>query len=315
MRASLRTPSFLVLLPLFVACGGDDTPEPEAADPAEDTVTAAAAAPDAPGILVEGFSGPESALHDAELDLYFVSNINGVPDAKDGNGFISRVSPAGEIIELRWIDGAADGVTLNAPKGLGLLGDTLVVTDIDVVRLFDRRSGEPLGEWPVDGASFLNDVAVASDGTIYISDMGVRFEGSERVDTGTSGIHAFAGDGSRRSIDTGDLVGINGLAASDGRLYGVTNGTGRVFMIDGGTLSDLPELPGLGLDGVLVVPEGLVISDWDTETIYLLRENGSLGTIARNITSPADIGIDRRRGRLLVPGLMTNRLLLAPLPE
>lgn len=314
MRDFLRltTVSFAALT--LLACGGDSdqADEPTVRVPA--AVTAATETDDR-GITVEGFSNPESALHDAQADVYLVSNLNGPPAAKDGNGFISRVSPDGEILELRWIDGTDEDVTLHAPKGMGLLGDTLIVADIDHVRLFDRVSGDPIDAWAVDGATFLNDVTVAPDGTTYVSDTGVRFEGEQSEDTGTSGIHAFGADGSRRTIDTGDLTGINGLAAVGSRLYGVSYGTGRIFLIEGGTLSDLPELPGLGLDGIVVTDRGLLISDRDTETVYLLRDNGSVSAVVRNVTSPADIGVDRRRNRLLIPGLTTGQLLLAPLGD
>jgi len=90
-------------------------------------------------------------------------------------------------------------------------------------------------------------------------------------------------------------------------------GTGKVFLIENGVLSELPELPGLNLDGLIVMDDGLLVSDWDTETVYLLRENGSISAVVRNVTSPADIGIDRRRNRLLIPGLTTGQVLLAPL--
>ena len=33
---------------------------------------------------------PESVRYDADLDVFFVSNINGNPSEKDGNGFIAR---------------------------------------------------------------------------------------------------------------------------------------------------------------------------------------------------------------------------------
>lgn len=314
MRDFLRMWMLAFVVSAVAGCAddsdGDDQPAAESS--AAETVPSTAADQ---GITVDGFSGPESALHDPAADVYLVSNLDGQPAAKDGNGFISRVSPGGEIVDLRWIDGASDDVTLHAPKGLGLLGDTLIVADIDRVRLFDRVSGAPIGDWPVDGASFLNDVTVSPSGTIYVSDSGVRFEDGEPEDTGTSGIHAFARDGSRRTVDTGDLTGINGLAAAGSRLYGVSFGSGRIFVIEDGTLSDLPELPGLGLDGIVVSDHGLLISDWDTETVYLLRENGSISAVVRNVTSPADIGADRSRDRLLIPGLTTDQLLLAPLEQ
>jgi hypothetical protein len=304
----------VLIVPVLFGCADDSEVDDvsEAVAPGGEAAISPVAGP---GVTVDGFSEPESALHDPAADVYLVSNVNGPVAAKDGNGFISRVSPAGEILDLRWIDGATDGVTLHAPKGMGLLGDTLIVADIDYVRLFDRVSGEPIDDWAVDGATFLNDVAVSPGGTIYVSDTGVRFDGEEPEDSGTSGIHAFSGDGSRRTVDTGDLTGINGLAASGRRLYGVSYGSGRIFVIEDGTLSELPELPGLGLDGIVVSQHGLLISDWDTETVYLLRENGSVSAVVRNVPSPADIGADRSRDRLLIPRLTTGQLLLAPLDQ
>ena len=38
---------------------------------------------------IEGFKTPESVKWDSTQDVYFVSNINGAPNAKDGNGYIS----------------------------------------------------------------------------------------------------------------------------------------------------------------------------------------------------------------------------------
>lgn len=314
MPGHLRKLLFLVLLSCVGACGDRPGSTDQAADGASAEGGEMGRA-DLTGVVVTGFSGPESVLHDTRADLYLVSNINGNPQEKDANGFISRVSTSGELLELRWIDGDAEGVTLNAPKGMGLFGDTLFVSDIDAVRLFDRRSGAPLGEWRVDGASFLNDIAVGPNGTVYVSDSGVRFGDGSREDTGTSGIHAFAPDGSRRTIGTEGVAGINGITVANGLLYGVASfGSGRIFAIENGTLADLPELPGLSLDGVEAVDDGLLISDWDTSSVYLLRENGSISTVVSNVTSPADIGVDRRRDRVLVPGLTTDQVLFAPLP-
>src|SRR5881296_227339 len=92
---------------------------------------------------VEGFLTPESVLHDTAQDVYFVSNINGSPTTKDNNGFISRVRPDGAVENLKFIEGGHGGVTLNAPKGLAIRGDTLWVADIDMVRSFDAKTGAP----------------------------------------------------------------------------------------------------------------------------------------------------------------------------
>ena len=101
-----------VITSLVVACGGGEGTR-EA--PAQEEST-----PDADAILVTGvgLATPESVLHDRTADVYLVSNVNGAPVDKDDNGFISRLSPHGSVVELKWIDGADEDVTLNAPKGM-----------------------------------------------------------------------------------------------------------------------------------------------------------------------------------------------------
>lgn len=311
-------PTALLLLAagLLAGCGAaDDTRDGTPGAGAEGGAEVGGTEAPGEGIVVDGFSGPESVLHDVTADVYLVSNINGLPAAHDGNGFISRVSPSGEVLDLRWIDGETEGVSLDAPKGTGLRGDTLFVADIDVLRLFDRRTGAPIADWSVDGAVFLNDVAVAADGRIYVSDSGVTLGGDGPSHSGSAAIHVFTPDGAHRVVEAGDVTGINGIAVRGDQLFGVTGfGTGQVFTLVAGERIDLPELPGLRLDGILAEGDSTVlISDWDTETVYRLRLNGSVSAVARNVETPADIGFDERRGRLLIPGLATGRVLLLPL--
>src|SRR5207253_1127839 len=110
--------------------------------------------------------------------IYFVSNINGSPMAKDNNGFISRVRPDGAVENLKFVEGGRNGVTLNAPKGLALEGDTPWVADIDAARAFDAKAGAPIDTVSLSklGAVFLNDIAVGLTGALYITDTGLRFD-------------------------------------------------------------------------------------------------------------------------------------------
>src|SRR5690242_8332725 len=101
----------------------------------------AAAAPAGPITVTDSaVKTPESVLYDPMADVYLVSNINGSPVEKDNNGYISRVSPDGKVLTAKWIAGGVNGVKLDAPKGTALRGDTLFVSDIDVVRLFNRNT-------------------------------------------------------------------------------------------------------------------------------------------------------------------------------
>ena len=62
--------------------------------------------------LTSGFAAPESAYYDAESNAVFVSSINGQILEKDGNGYISRLSPDGKVVAEKWATG------VHAPKGL-----------------------------------------------------------------------------------------------------------------------------------------------------------------------------------------------------
>ena len=68
-------------------------------------------------LTVPGFKTPESVKYDPDLDLYFVTNINGNPSAKDNNGFISRIRPDGTVDSLAFVAGGRGGVTLNGQIG------------------------------------------------------------------------------------------------------------------------------------------------------------------------------------------------------
>jgi hypothetical protein len=50
------------------------------------------------------FKTPESVIYEPNENVLFVSSIDGAPDGKDKQGFISKVSPLnGSIIELNWV--------------------------------------------------------------------------------------------------------------------------------------------------------------------------------------------------------------------
>ena len=53
---------------------------------------------------------PESVV--AMGDFIYVSNVNGNPTEKDGNGYISKLYKSGKVCTNKFIEG------LNAPKGM-----------------------------------------------------------------------------------------------------------------------------------------------------------------------------------------------------
>jgi hypothetical protein len=81
--------------------------------------TASTLAADSDRIVVSGFRAPESVVHDPLTDVYLVSNVGG-PPVIFNHGFISRVSPQGGVLDLKWIEDGVNGATLHGPKGLWL---------------------------------------------------------------------------------------------------------------------------------------------------------------------------------------------------
>ena len=153
-------------------CGG----EQDAADTTSGSTTDASARPSEAQKVGEtgGLRVPEAVRYDPDLDVYFISNVNGNPSQRDNNGFIARVHPDSLNAVTVFAEGGARGLNLNAPKGLAIQGDTLFVTDIYMLRKFNKRTGEYFGAVNLRdyGATFLNDIAIGPDG-VYITDTGI----------------------------------------------------------------------------------------------------------------------------------------------
>ena len=295
-------PALLILLALLpFACAEREEP---ATEPSTATETAAPAA--AATEITEGLSTPESVLYDPDQDVYFVSNINGSPFGADDNGYISRVAAEDLRGEMKWVDGANEDVVLNAPKGMTIVGDALWVTDIDVVRRFDRRTGAPLGETAIPGTTFLNDLA-SSGGTVWVSDSGLK-EGFEP--SGTAAIYRMRDGGDPEKIASGsDLNGPNGLAVDGERVWVATFGAQELYPIEAGRKGTVSELPAGGLDGLIRLEDGsMLVSSWDGSAVYRGTPGGTFTPVIENVDSPADIGYDSQRNRVLIPHFQGNRV-------
>jgi hypothetical protein len=269
---------------------------------------------------VQGFLTPESVLHDSAQDVYFVSNINGSPTAKDNNGFISRVRPDGAIENLRFIEGGKGDVILNAPKGMGLAGDTLWVTDIDAVRAFHARTGAALDSVRLSalGAVFLNDLAIAPTGAIYITDTGIRFDDAGNVQhPGPDRIFRIGPDRAVTIALRGDTLGWpNGIALDPaGKRFVIGQFGGQSVLAwkpDERAPTALAAGPG-GFDGVVVAGARILASSWNDSTVSSY-ETGQAVRLITGVPSPADIGYDAQRNRVLIPVFTANRVEIWQLP-
>ncbi|HUQ79825.1 MAG TPA: hypothetical protein VM076_01740 [Gemmatimonadaceae bacterium] len=258
---------------------------------------------------VVGLRNPESARYDSTQDVFFISNISGFGSAKDGDGYIVRVSAADLKQPSIFIKGGTGGVTLDAPKGMAISGDTLWVADIDKLRGFDRTSGAPLAtiDFAPQGAVLLNDVAV-SPGEIRVTDTGIRMDDKGNYPVGPSRIFAVGAGGAISVVGTEAAVKQpNGIAWDAANRRWVVVSFDQFSwnvkaMAAGDSARTLLSRDKQGkLDGVEVLPSGGVLySAWSDSSIHLL-ENGRDQQVIREVIFPADIGFDTRRRRVAIP--------------
>jgi sugar lactone lactonase YvrE len=299
-------------LALLAGCGG-------ATDQGGRWGSANGGAGDAGGAIVvadAGFRTPESVLHESASDVYLVSNINGGPIDRAGNGFISRLSPDGEVLELRWIDGAQEGTVLDAPKGMAALDGRLFVADIDCVRVFALDSLEQLEDICFPEATFLNDLAVDANGTLYVTDSGFQVGPDGLEPSGTDAVYRFTPDGRRQNmVMSPSLGGPNGIIVGPRGIFVVTFGTGEIFRLEADA-KRTPVLPESNrqLDGVVFNNDGeLIFSDWSTGAVYRITRTGGVEAVLEGVTAPADIGYDAVRNRVLVPLFSDGTVYIVPL--
>jgi sugar lactone lactonase YvrE len=294
---------------------------PEGAPPPAAAPAAAPAPP--PPVDVTGFKAPESVLYDAENDVYLVSNVNGKDLDTDNNGFISKVAPDGKITELKWIEGGQKGVTLNAPKGMGISNGMLYVTDISFVRLFDMKTGTAKGKLAIPGATYLNDIAVAKDGTVYVSDSGMKHGKDGYEGTGSDSIYKIEKGSSVQKLIVDKTLGRpNGLVADESGVWVATFGSGELYLVgkDGKIAGQKTVIPDGALDGVVKLPDGSVlVTSWKSSAVLKGTPGGQFTPLFSDVKTPADIGFDSKRHAVLIPLMMADtvriqRLAGAPAP-
>jgi hypothetical protein len=284
--------------------------------------TASSVEAPAPIVVSGGFALPESVVHDAAADVYLVSNMGtgANPLALDGDGFISRISPDGTVIDWRWIDGADAGVTLHAPFGLLIDGDVLYAVDRDALRAFDRVTGAPLGvvhafpytmPFTTGSVGMLNDVCLGQHGALYVTDTGLTLNASgEFVPTGTDAVYRIA-DGSATAVASGDeTLGPNGCYTLGASVAWTTFKSNRVLRSNpSGMIDEVGVLPTGQIDSAARVGGYLYLSSWESSAVYRMSLGGAGAEVVwTDLPTPGDLGFDALRQRLLVPLVFANEI-------
>ena len=266
---------------------------------------------------VGGFVNPESVGCDVRGKMLYVGNFGSPkldPALKDGMGYISKVALDGKVIEKQFLP-VAGGEKLNKPKGIWIRGDRLWVTDIDVVWIFDLKTKKGR-KVALPGVGFANDPAVMGN-TLYISDnrndLMVKVTPADFLNAKKEPVvtEIFKGAGVNPNgiypLRDGMLLMVGSLAPDKPRGIFALGVSGQIKK-----LSD----PIGRLDGAYEMADGsLLVTDWDSGSLFHRTENGEHRKLADGFKGPADFCVMPQAGGLTVylPDLVQSNLRIIQL--
>ena len=237
---------------------------------------------------------PESVLIDEERGSLYVSNVNLNPWEKDGNGFISKMDMQGNITELKWIEG------LNAPKGMGILGNSLFIADIDELVEASIETGEIINRTAFEGEPQLNDITVGQDGIVYVS--GSNSQKIYAVENGNVTVY-FEGDEGER---------FNGLFWEKDRMLLITSASSQFKAInhDSKEVEVIAENMGHG-DAIAPTGDGgYLTTSWAGKIFYVSAggETTTLLDTEGQEENAADLDYSIQNKTLYVPTFFKNQV-------
>jgi len=210
------------------------------------------------------FLVPESAAYDPATDSFFVSNYDAYnPSQGVGRQFISKLTSDGKIEAIKWITG------LNNPTGLTVRNGRLYAVERAGLVEIDISSAKIVNRISLPGAGVPNDVTVADNGDILISD------------SRKNSIYRVSGGRAEEWLNSPSIAAPNGIHVLKGKLIVGTNGDGCLKAVDLAT-KDISILANLGLgtiDGLESDREGNLLVSHNEGRLFRLLPGGRVETI------------------------------------
>lgn len=254
------------------------------------------------------FRFAESCTFDPQRNLILAMNAGVAQNMEPNDGYVSLINPDGSVHTAKWIGNDRNGLELNHPLGSAVKNGVLYVVDMDHIRLFDLASGQPLRAHSLAdiGASLLNGIGVADDGTIYASNT----RDPQRI-------YKVTADGDASVLIEGaPLMAPNGVAVdNDGNVVVVNIGNNHVMTFDpNGNLLRTEYAAESGNDGVIITADGTkYVSSVRFGSISRIRPGQDAEVIAVGIPSAASICYDSVQNQIVIPMNNNNALGFLPL--
>ncbi len=248
------------------------------------------------------FHFAESCTFDPSRNLILAMNSGDRSDASKNDGYVSLINPDGSVHTAKWIGASRNGLELINPLGSAMSKGVLYAADVDHVRMFDLETGKPLKSIHVPGATFLNGIAVADDGTVYTSNT-----------RDPELIYQVNTDGTSSVFAEGDpLTMPNGVAIDqDGNIVVVNVGSTAVVTYNPeGDIVRVEHAAESGSDGIVVMEDGTkYVSSVKFGSVSRIRPGKDAEIIASGIPSAASMCYDSIQNQLVIP--MNNNYAIA----
>jgi sugar lactone lactonase YvrE len=239
---------------------------------------------------------PESAVYDPETDAYYVSNYDGYnPSRGAGLQSISKLTADGRVAALRWVSG------LNNPTGLAVRKNRLYAVERPGIAVIDIPSAKVVSRVALPGAAFLNDIALAENGDLFVSD-------SRR---GT--IYRISGEKAEEWLTDPGIAAANGVCVLKGKLIVGANSDGCLKAVDLETkaVSTLVNLGQGIIDGIAPDANGNLLVSHNEGRLFRVSPEGWVETILDTTAvrlNLADFSFDPVRNTLVFPTFTESRV-------
>jgi len=255
---------------------------------------------------------PEAAFWHPESRTWLVSNLGGgLSLARDGNGWLARYDEKGELLSARWVDG------MDAPTGIASVGNLVYVADRGGVHEIDVKQAKRLRTIVIPDSKFLNDVAAAPNGDLYVSD----FEANRiyRLDRERKPEVWLEGDQLQNPngliVDGGHLIIATWGPMTDPKTFAVRH-PGTILRADLKSKRLTPIGKGdpiASFDGVVKVGEHYFATDWPNGRLLRISKTGQVRQVLTGFHQLADLGYNPSRRTIAMPVMSDNRLILLQL--
>ncbi|MBU1013930.1 MAG: DUF1080 domain-containing protein [Bacteroidetes bacterium] len=243
--------------------------------------------------IINQLNYPESVAWDKENKVLYVSNYVQGPEE-----YLSKISIDGKIIEKEWVKG------LRRPTALLLTGDSLLVVERRGIAVVDIKSASIRRRIPVEGARFLNDIAISDNGkTIFIGDS----EASRIYKLEKSKVSVW--------IEGAVAPKPNAMAIVGQKLIVGCMGNNSLMSIDilSGKATTLHEFfPGTIIDGIQVLKDGSLLVGGFNGILYLIDKSGKINELL-NLSGKgvnfSDFYFISDKNLIVIPGLYSNSLV------